>query len=428
MHFSKRKSVHSSYFQKLSWVESMTSGKDFVNINPEQQPLLQQEIIKNWTFEIVKLLYSDLSENLGKLKNNQKKSNNGNLTPPDFSKINEVLDTLEKSFKDIKFDPIIYVVGLFYFDYLLSKFLIPKNQFEVYLIICISLGSKIFSVFEDEFYPNSYFYKKLFINNQNILYTEYNQFEVKILNLMEYNLFIDYETLKKFIDYYSELVSGKVVNKISNKIEEPGTFRKNAIQKSKGISKLKRMSSLDPESKLEDTMKNQENFVEYFLLYELVKEYQDSTTQKGRIFLLDKFFNEFVEKYPKMKSFIAKEYLHTITSTIERNEHLKSNLLDDVMRIFENTLEMKFEKFKSTKIYQESQSPNSKIPIPKTKMEIKKAKSRSTSLIQASKTNSTISNFPESSESVVHSPMDKIEQKTSNPLHLLDLFGLFKKK
>jgi len=121
----------------------MVSGKCFIEIDSEKQPYLQQEIIKNWTFEIVKLLFSDLNENLTKLSNKKKSSNNLNvLTPPDFSKLNEVLNTLETSFKEIKFDPIIYVVGLFYFDYLLSKFLIPKEQFEIYLIMCIGLGSK----------------------------------------------------------------------------------------------------------------------------------------------------------------------------------------------------------------------------------------------------------------------------------------------
>lgn len=295
-------------------------------------------------------------------------------------------------------------------------------------------------MFEDEFYPNSYFYKKLFYNNQNILFEDYNRFEIKTLNLLEYKLYINYETLKKFIDYYSELVSPKVFNKVSIQVKESEFFNKKSTQNIKNISKIIKNSNSELEITLDDTMKNQvifdmfkkfcqhEKCVEYFLLYELIIEYQESTTQKERKSLLDQFFNDFTEKYPKIKLLIPKENFDQIAKELDENDNLNPNLLNQILLIFQNLLEMKFELFKKTKEFQNDFLSNSKISIPQMKMKKKKRKSRATSLIQNATKSPSIKNSSSFGDTISqsNSPTDKILRKT-NPLHMLDLFGIFKK-
>jgi hypothetical protein len=114
----------------------MIQGNEILNsVKIDQQAYLQQNIIKHWTFEVVKMLHIDFDS----------KITNGNkftLLEPDFTRLNEILSILDRTFHNIKLDPIIYVVGLFYFDYLLSTISIKESEFELYLILCVSLGSK----------------------------------------------------------------------------------------------------------------------------------------------------------------------------------------------------------------------------------------------------------------------------------------------
>jgi hypothetical protein len=114
----------------------MVQGDELINsVSNDQQPFLQQQIIRNWTFEVAKRLHIDFES-----KNTR--VNKFTLSEPDFTRLNEILTILDQTFHDIKLDPIIYVVGLFYFDYLLSHISIKETEFELYLILCVSLGSK----------------------------------------------------------------------------------------------------------------------------------------------------------------------------------------------------------------------------------------------------------------------------------------------
>jgi hypothetical protein len=300
-------------------------------------------------------------------------------------------------------------------------------------------------VFEDEFYPNSYFYRKTFLNHPDILFSDFNKMEVKILHDLDYKMFISYENLKRFIDFYSESVSPNVIHSISKLQLEDSKFaiivNPQTIQnKSKNLHLLKKMTnqhqkSDESEYTLGETLKNQrmtklfkefskkENILEFVDFLELAFQYEKTSFQKERKILIDRFWNEFVNIFPGIKSMISDDYLDYIFQKSTSNDALASDLLKEMFEITENHLDSTFTKFKTTDEFQFEFSRNFKLSLP-LKSNLVKKKTRSTSF-------QTKTNTPSFHSVPYKSPSGKLDKKSpfEKSIHVVDLLlSKFKKK
>jgi hypothetical protein len=299
-------------------------------------------------------------------------------------------------------------------------------------------------VFEDEFYPNSYFYRKTFLNHPDILFSDFNKMEVKILHDLDFKMFISYENLKRFIDFYSEYVSPNVIHSVSKQIQNSSIVKVNhqprQIKSQRNIQLLKKMTTQHQKSdesdySLEETLKNQrmtnlfKEFAQKEKVYEFVDflgilfQYKKTCFQKERRILIERFWNEFVNVFPEIKSMISEDYLDYIYEKSNSNDNLPLDLLNQMCEITETHLEPSFTKFKTTDEFQQEFSRNFKISLPVKSNELKK-KTRSTSF----QTKTTTPTF-----STHKSPSGKLEKVRKSPfmksILVADLFlGIFKKK
>jgi hypothetical protein len=94
-------------------------------------------------------------------------------------------------------DPMTTVTGIFLFNKVLN---VTENlsfgEFKLFYVTCILLSYKMY---EDQNHNSSECYDLLNLESQDIDYDEFIKTERRVLQLLEYNVFVKYEEVEKFI-------------------------------------------------------------------------------------------------------------------------------------------------------------------------------------------------------------------------------------
>lgn len=193
--------VHSSLSRKMSWIETMKHVEEKLHIPDSWNTLKQEELtartqrvkIEYWVSEV---LYSKYTE-----KNGQNTYFNGLIKKMSNTK-QRINQFVRDSMNNVMCHPIVFVVGLYYLFKYLEKHQekYSEKDFLLFYSVCTTLASK---THEDRLLGNSYYYNWFGWNKRNITLKEFSSLEFKILEVMDFKMFVDYQSIKDFITLYS---------------------------------------------------------------------------------------------------------------------------------------------------------------------------------------------------------------------------------
>jgi hypothetical protein len=113
------------------------------------------------------------------------------LMPQNIHNLKEISNFIGHLFFKIPIDPCCFVVSLMYFIQLKS---LSSNNFMDYFCCCLMIACKMW---EDVKYPNILFFREFHLKNLTL--KEWNVMEMKLLDELEFKLFISKEDFETFI-------------------------------------------------------------------------------------------------------------------------------------------------------------------------------------------------------------------------------------
>lgn len=174
--------------------ENVKIPESWTNLNIVELLARTQRLkIEAWVTEV---LYSKYVA-----ENTQKTYLNGLIKKISTTK-QKLSNFVRDSMNTVMCHPIVFVVGLYYlFKYLESyKEKYTEKEFLLFYSVCTAVASK---THEDRLLGNSFYYNWFGWNKKNVTLKEFSALEFKILEIMDFKVFVDYQTLKDFISMYN---------------------------------------------------------------------------------------------------------------------------------------------------------------------------------------------------------------------------------
>jgi hypothetical protein len=184
--------VHQDLKNRLSWVsvmEEMTVPQNPFIVDKETARL-QHLVIQKW---IVKELLS--------LYRQQKPTS----LIPLFKNLDEITCRKQiEAFVDISMSrtfchPIVFPIGAFYLSKIISNHVLKKTNLTELLLrysVCVTLASKMY---EDKYVGNQIYFSWFYNIDAPVTLKSFSELEFKMLDVMNYDLYIGYEDLKTFM-------------------------------------------------------------------------------------------------------------------------------------------------------------------------------------------------------------------------------------
>ena len=117
------------------------------------------------------------------------------------------------------------ITGIYLFKKLLDmKESFSFEEFRLSFINCILLSQKMY---EDQIITSGKFYDTLNLSEQNIDFDDFLETEKKVLISFDYNLFVKYEEIEKFLKKETLTISKKIVDNVWKRCQN--FFKKRSI-------------------------------------------------------------------------------------------------------------------------------------------------------------------------------------------------------
>jgi hypothetical protein len=204
--------VHDSLTKKMSWIEDMVMRSNSILGVTNNQPsnetaLVQQKILISFISEV---LFDFLKKKLH--FEDEKDLFNKKL----------VRRFVRRVFAEVSCNPVCNVVSVIYFERFLADFPfeIDMTNWKFYYGICVVCGCKMW---EDRVYTNTTYMQDMEFE-KDISLQKFNALEKTALKVLNYELFVSFQTFRQFINEHSKNLSSLIKGGLN-----PDAFRDSFI-------------------------------------------------------------------------------------------------------------------------------------------------------------------------------------------------------